>query len=285
MARLYRNSDLKINRYFKNFTDDINEAKAIACDIDNYNKERKDLDTKATDEAKEILENSNVLKNKKSLVLYRESWHKGVIGIVASRLVEIYYKPTIIFTKSNDLITGSARSIKDFDIHSALEECSYLLEHFGGHKYAAGVSLKPENFDAFVEKFEAVVNSSIQEEQMIPEIEIDTELKFSDSLTPKFLRILKQFSPFGPENMMPVFVSHNLVDTGYARVVGSKHLKFCVTQIETKSGFYPSIGFQLGEHHERVKSGDSFSICYHIEENYWNGKTEIQLNVKDLRFE
>ena len=265
--------------------DDINEAKAIACDIDNYNKERKDLDTKATDEAKEILENSNVLKNKKSLVLYRESWHKGVIGIVASRLVEIYYKPTIIFTKSNDLITGSARSIKDFDIHSALEECSYLLEHFGGHKYAAGVSLKPENFDAFVEKFEAVVNSSIQEEQMIPEIEIDTELKFSDSLTPKFLRILKQFSPFGPENMMPVFVSHNLVDTGYARVVGSKHLKFCVTQIETKSGFYPSIGFQLGEHHERVKSGDSFSICYHIEENYWNGKTEIQLNVKDLRFE
>lgn len=266
-------------------SNDIDEAKGIAYEIDNYNKERKDLDTLATDEAKYILDNNDALSNKKSIVLYKESWHKGVIGIVASRLVETYYKPTIIFTKSNDLITGSARSIKDFDIHSAIEQCSDLLEHFGGHKYAAGVSLKPENFDLFVKRFEEVVNNTINEELMIPEIEIDTQLSFSETITPKFLRILKQFSPFGPENMTPVFVSNNLVDTGYARVVGSKHLKFCVTQLETKSDFYPSIGFQLGEHHEKVRSGESFSICYHIEENYWNGKTEIQLNVKDLKFE
>lgn len=264
---------------------DIDEAKGIAYEIDTYNKERKDLDTLATEEAKNILDNSEVHANKKSIVLYKESWHKGVIGIVASRLVETYYKPTIIFTKSNDLITGSARSIKDFDIHSAIEHCSDLLEHFGGHKYAAGVSLKPENFDLFVKRFEEVVNNTINEEQMVPEIEIDTPLSFSETITPKFLRILKQFSPFGPENMTPVFVSKHLVDTGYARVVGSKHLKFCVTQLETKSDFYPSIGFQLGEHHEKVRLGESFSICYNIEENYWNGKTEIQLNVKDLKFE
>jgi single-stranded-DNA-specific exonuclease len=264
---------------------DIDEAKGIAYEIDTYNKERKDLDTLATEEAKNILDNSEVHANKKSIVLYKESWHKGVIGIVASRLVETYYKLTIIFTKSNDLITGSARSIKDFDIHSAIEHCSDLLEHFGGHKYAAGVSLKPENFDLFVKRFEEVVNNTINEEQMVPEIEIDTPLSFSETITPKFLRILKQFSPFGPENMTPVFVSKHLVDTGYARVVGSKHLKFCVTQLETKSDFYPSIGFQLGEHHEKVRLGESFSICYNIEENYWNGKTEIQLNVKDLKFE
>ncbi|MBR5784035.1 MAG: single-stranded-DNA-specific exonuclease RecJ [Bacteroidales bacterium] len=263
----------------------IDEAKGIACEIDNYNKERKGLDTSATEEAKNSIDNDINQRNKKSIVLFNKHWHKGVVGIVASRLVETYYKPTIIFTESNGLMTGSARSIKDFDIHTAIESCSDLLEHFGGHKYAAGLSLKPENFDAFVQKFEKVVDKTLREDQMIPEIEIDAVLKFSENLTPKFLRILKQFSPFGPENMTPVFQSNNLVDTGFAKIVGTNHLKFCVAELDKRSDFISSIGFSMGKHYERMKKGHHFDICYHFEENYWNGKVETQLNVKDIRFE
>ncbi len=263
----------------------INEAKVIAQEIDLYNKERKDLDSMATEEAKEILENDINFKNKKSIVLYKDSWHKGVIGIVASRLVEAYYKPTIIFTKSNNLITGSARSIKDFDIHTALEQCADLLEHFGGHKYAAGVSIKPENFKKFVHRFEEIVNQTIRDDQMTPEIEIDAIISFAETWNPKFLRILKQFSPFGPENMMPVFLTNNLVDTGQAKVVGSKHLKFGVIPLNERFYEIPSIGFQLGNHYDNIRAGKQFSICYHIEENFWNGKTEYQLNVKDIHFD
>lgn len=219
-------------------------------------------------------------------MLFDENWHKGVVGIVASRLVEAYYKPTIIFTRStDDLITGSARSIKEFDIHTALEQCSDLLEHFGGHKCAAGVSVKPENFEAFKVRFEEVVEQNLKVDSMVPEIEIDAEIDFGKHITPKFIRILKQFSPFGPENNLPVFLSHNLVDTGYARVVGSKHLKFCAISLLSRSPSYPAIGFQLGEYCSRIKKGDSFSLCFTLEENYWNGRTDIQLNAKDLRFE
>ena len=263
----------------------LNEAKIIAEEIDLYNKERKDLDSMATEEAKTILQNDPNFKNKKSAVLYKDSWHKGVIGIVASRLVEAYYKPTIVFTKSNDLITGSARSIKDFDIHTALEQCADLLEHFGGHKYAAGVSIRPENFDKFVQRFEEIVNQTIRDDQMTPEIEIDAIISFAETWNPKFLRILKQFSPFGPENMTPVFQTNNLVDTGQARVVGTKHLKFGVIPLNERFYEIPSIGFQLGCHYDNIRAGKQFSICYHIEENFWNGRTEHQLNVKDIRFE
>ena len=267
-------------------SEDPRQAGLLAEEINNYNTERKDLDSAATEEAKRRIESDERLRSKKSIVLFDENWHKGVVGIVASRLVEAYYKPTIIFTRStDDLITGSARSIKEFDVHTALEQCSDLLEHFGGHKCAAGVSLKPENFEAFKLRFEQVVEKSLQVDSMVPEIEIDAQIDFGQHITPKFLRILKQFSPFGPENNIPVFMSRNLVDTGFPRIVGTNHLKFNAISLESRSRSYPAIGFQLGEHYPRVKAGDPFALCYTLEENYWNGKTEIQLNVKDLRFE
>ena len=262
------------------------QAGMLAEEINQYNTERKDLDSAATEEAKRRIESNPDLKRKKSIVLFDPDWHKGVVGIVASRLVEAYYKPTIIFTSSTDgLYTGSARSIKEFDVHTALEQCGDLLENFGGHKCAAGVSVREENFEAFKVRFEQVVEQNLEMDSMVPEIEIDAELDFGRHITPKFLRILKQFSPFGPENNVPVFVSHDLVDTGYPRIVGSNHLKFSATSITSRSGFYPAIGFQLGENYPRVKKGDPFTICYTLEENYWNGRTEIQLNVKDMRFD
>ncbi len=268
-------------------SDDIVIARELAEEINSYNLERKDLDSRATETARNYLEEHRELLERKAIVLFDESWHKGVVGIVASRLVESYYKPTIIFTRSADnLIVGSARSIKEFDIHTALEQCSDLLEHFGGHKCAAGVSLKPENYDRFVERFQRVVEESFDSEGAMPEIEIDAEISFSKHITANFLRILKQFAPFGPGNMMPVFRTNHLVDTGYppARVVGSNHLKFSPIQIDARSRSYPAIGFQLGEHYERMRKGESFDICYNLEENFWNGRTEIQLNVKDIRF-
>lgn len=267
-------------------SDNPAQAGMLAEEINQYNTERKDLDSAATEEAKRRIESNPDWKRKKSIVLFDKEWHKGVVGIVASRLVEAYYKPTIIFTQSADnLITGSARSIKEFDVHTALEQCADLLEHFGGHKCAAGVSVKPENFEAFKVRFEQVVEQTLKQTDMVPEIEIDAELDFGRHITPKFLRILKQFSPFGPENNVPVFVSHDLVDTGYPRIVGTNHLKFSATSITSRSGFYPAIGFQLGGFYPRVKRGDHFTICYTLEENYWNGRTEIQLNVKDMQFD
>ncbi|MBR3528258.1 MAG: single-stranded-DNA-specific exonuclease RecJ [Bacteroidales bacterium] len=266
--------------------ENMSVASKLAEEINNYNKERKGLDTLATEEAKKRLESDPNLSQRHSIVLFGEDWHRGVVGIVASRLVEAYYRPTIVFTRStDDLYVGSARSIKEFDVHAALEECSDLLEHFGGHKSAAGVSLKPENFERFVERFEEVVSRTIPPEATVPEIEIDAVISFSEHITPKFLRILKQFSPFGPENNMPVFCTRDLVDTGSPRVVGSNHLKFSAIQLTSRSRAYPAIGFQLGDNYERVKQGQSFSLCYLLEENYWNGKTEIQLNVKDIKFD
>ena len=268
-------------------SDNPAQAEQLAKEIDEFNKQRKDLDSAATEEAKHRIEADAVMRGRKSIVLYDENWHKGVVGIVASRLVEAFYKPTVIFTKSttDDLYTGSARSIKEFDVHAALEQCSDLLEHFGGHRCAAGVSVKPENLEAFKLRFEEVVNNTLSPEVMTPEIEIDAEIDFGKHITPKFLRILKQFGPFGPENNMPVFMSHSLVDTGYPRVVGTNHLKFNVISLLSRSRSFPAIGFQLGKHFPRVKKGEPFTICYTLEENYWNGRTDIQINVKDLRFD
>lgn len=267
-------------------SDNAEQAEMLAKEINEYNTQRKDLDSSATEEAKRRIESNPVMRNRKSIVLFDENWHKGVVGIVASRLVEAYYKPTVIFTRStDDLFTGSARSIKEFDVHAALEQCSDLLEHFGGHRCAAGVSVKPENLEAFTKRFEEVVTQTLPKESLVPEIEIDAELDFGKHITPKFLRILKQFGPFGPENNVPVFMSHSLVDTGYPRVVGSNHLKFNVISLLSRSKTYPAIGFQLGHCYPRVKKGHPFTICYTLEENYWNGKTEIQINVKDLHFD
>ena len=267
-------------------SDNPAQAGMLAEEINQYNSQRKDLDSAATEEAKRRIESDPVMKARHSIVLFDESWHKGVVGIVASRLVEAYYKPTIIFTRStDDLITGSARSIKEFDVHTALEQCADLLEHFGGHKCAAGVSVKPENFEAFKVRFEEVVTQTLQDKTWSPEIEIDAEVDFGKHITPKFLRILKQFSPFGPENNVPVFMSRSLVDTGYSRIVGTNHLKLNVISLLSRSKTFPAIGFQLGHCYPRVKKGDPFTICYTLEENYWNGKTDIQINVKDLRFD
>ena len=168
-------------------------------------------------------------------------------------------------------------------MHEALEKCADLLEHFGGHKSAAGVSLRKENMRAFLERFEALVREGIGTEEVVPEVEVDAEMGFSE-ITPKFLRILKQFAPFGPENTVPVFVTHELVDTGGARVVGTNHLKFSAIPIAERTAPYPAIAFQQGEALQRMRSGELFDLCYQLEENYWHGRTEIQLNVKDIKF-
>ena len=264
-------------------TDDPSIARRLAEDINRYNLERKELDTSATEEAKRRIDQDPFYRGRQSLVLYDPGWHRGVVGIVASRIVEAYYKPTIVFTRgSDDLITGSARSAGEFDVHLALEKCADLLEHFGGHKSAAGVSLRQENMRAFVERFEQLARENLGEEETVPEIEVDAELGFSQ-ITPKFLRILKQFAPFGPENNVPVFVTRELVDTGNARVVGMKHLKMETIPIAERSAPYPAIAFQFGECISRIRR-ERFDLCYQLEENYWRGRTEIQLNVKDIKF-
>ena len=267
--------------------DDMEQAKEKAAAINNYNQERKELDSRATQDAQQRIEADAALRDSMSIVLYDEQWHKGVVGIVASRLVEAYYKPAIVFTRSaEDMLVGSARSIKEFDIHTALEQCSDLLEHFGGHKCAAGVSLKPENYEAFVKRFEQIVCATMSPQAMTPEIDIDAEVSFSEHITAKNLRILKQFAPFGPGNEVPIFRSNNLVDTGLPapRIVGLNHLKFSAIQLDARSRSYPAIAFKQAEHYDKIRRGEPFDLCYQLEENYWNGKTEIQLNVKDIRF-
>lgn len=261
----------------------MSHAEKLASAINDLNTERRSLDNNITEEALAMIENDPLLKNAKSTVLYNENWHKGVIGIVASRLTDTYYRPTIILTRSNNLITGSARSIKHFDVYDAIDHCSDLLEHFGGHKYAAGLSMKSENLDAFKEKFHRFVSQTIDDEILIPEIEIDILLNFSQ-IAPKFLRILKQFAPFGPGNMAPIFRTDQVVDTGRIRVVGKNHLKLELMQLQERSDPISAIAFQQGDHFKAIKSGKPFSVCYHIEENEWQGKINMQLNVKDIQF-
>lgn len=271
--------------------DNMKNANQWAEKINKYNSERKKLDHAVTEEAKHKILSDPKLQSKKSIVLFDESWHKGVIGIVASRLIEEFYKPTIIFTKSEDLYTGSARSVKEFDIHSAIDQCSDLLEHFGGHKYAAGLAVRPENYEKFVQRFEQVVANSITDEQSTPDIEIDAEVSFAKDIeNTNFLERLKKFAPFGPQNMLPIFQSNHMVqnDKFEPRQVGNtpvKHLKFNVVETQNRSTkTYSAIGFGLGGFCDAIKKeGQQFNICYHIEENFWNGKTELQLNVKDLK--
>jgi single-stranded-DNA-specific exonuclease len=265
-------------------TEDPVIARRLAEDINTYNSERKDLDTSATEEAKRRIDHDPFYQGRQSLVLFDEHWHRGVVGIVASRIVEAYNKPTIVFTRGSDnLITGSARSVKEFDVHEALEKCADLLEHFGGHKSAAGVSLRQENMLAFVDRFEQLVAEGMGPEPALPEIEVDAEIGFSQ-ITPKFLRILKQFAPFGPDNNVPVFVSREIVDTGNARIVGTNHLKFNAIPLTERAAPYPAIAFQMGECLAGMRRGERFDLCYNLEENYWRGRTEIQLNVKDIKF-
>ena len=244
------------------------------------NTERKEHDTNITEQALALIDADPELIQRKTTVVYNKEWHKGVIGIVASRLTEKYYRPTIVMTLSNGYAAGSARSVAGFDLYEALSECSELLEQFGGHKYAAGLTMRPENIPAFQQKFEEVVARTIPEELLIQAIQIDAELQLN-RIIPKFYRILKQFEPFGPQNMAPVFVSRNVYTYGYASVVGEKHLKMSVHQDYTT--FYNCIGFGLAEYLPIINSGTPFDICYTVEDNTWKEKTSMQLNIKGIR--
>lgn len=248
--------------------------------INSNNDLRKEFDLTITEEALAMVENDGQLIPKKTTVLFNPGWHKGVIGIVASRLIEKYYRPTVILTCSNGMVTGSARSVSGFDLYRAISACSDLLEQFGGHKYAAGLTLKEENVEAFVNRFEEVVGEQITEESLSQAIRIDEEIGLKE-ITPKLMRITRQFAPFGPGNMQPVFMSRAVWCSYRPQLVGSNHLKFFVQQAD--SHVYDSIAFGLGDFGERILPGAPFNICYSVEENTWNGKTSIQLNIKDIK--
>ncbi len=263
--------------------DKMSHAKNLALAINKLNDERRNLDSQITEEALAMIVTNPEMGQNKSTVLFNENWHKGVIGIVASRLTDNYYRPTIILTRSNDLITGSARSVKNFDVYDAIDHCSDLLEHFGGHKYAAGLSMQPDKLEVFKQRFETYVREHITEDMLVPEIEIDTLIDFID-INPKFVRILKQFAPFGPGNMSPVFQTNDVIDTGRMRIVGKNHLKLELMQLSRRSDPISAIAFQQAQHFEQIKKGEPFSITYHIEENTWMGKVSLQLNIKDIKF-
>jgi single-stranded-DNA-specific exonuclease len=258
-------------------------AKFKGDDINKNNLTRKSLDQLITEQALAKIKEDDKFLNRKSTVLYDPEWHKGVIGIVASRLLsEWYYRPTVILTRSNGHVSGSARSVKNFDIYNAIESCSDLLEQFGGHMYAAGLTLKPENVAAFSERFEEVVSSTIEERMLVREIEIDAEINLSD-INQKFYNVLKQFAPFGPGNMAPVFKTSKVSDTGNAKVVGNNHLKLLLRETGQRKEM-EAIAFQLGEHLTKIDQKKPFDICYHLEENIFREKTNLQLNIKDLQF-
>jgi len=261
---------------------DLVSAMEVGEYININNTERRNLDTSITQSALDMIMADKIQSSRKTTVVFHPEWHKGVVGIVASRLIETYYRPTIVLTQSNGLITGSARSVKDFDVYDAIDACSDLLEHFGGHKYAAGLSLKPENLKAFIEKFEKVVSSTIEDNMLIPEIEIDEELELTD-ISPKFYRILKQFAPFGPGNMSPVFLTKGLVDKGFARIVGANHLRLCVMYPGIYNPEYNAIAFGQSDYLPIVSNNKTFSLCYHIDENEWNGNVSLQLVIKDIK--
>jgi len=256
-------------------------ADEIAKGIDKYNKERRLLDTEITRQALEIIAETPFLQKSKSTVVYYDDWHKGVLGIVASRLTEVHYRPTIVLSLVDGIYTGSARSVKGFDIYAAIDSCNDLLENFGGHPFAAGLSIKKENINAFVERFEKYVAEHIQTEMLKPEIMIDSELDIHQ-ISDKFYNILKQFAPFGPGNMAPVFVSRNMWDSGYAKIVGEKHLKFRVRNPLGSPNGFDAIAFGQKEALQLVKNSD-FDLCYTINENKWKGNVSLQLMVKDIK--
>lgn len=261
---------------------DMASAMEVGECININNTERKTLDSTITQSALEMVQSDSNHASRKTTVVFQCDWHKGVVGIVASRLIESYYRPTIVLTESNGLITGSARSVKDYNIYDAIDACSNLLEHFGGHKYAAGLSMKPENLKAFRDKFEKIVSETIEDDMLIPEVEIDGEIELTD-ISPRFYRVLRQFAPFGPDNMAPVFLTRGLVDKGYARIVGSHHLRLTVIYPGIYKPEYNAIAFGRSDYLPLVTNGNPFSICYHVEENEWNGNVSMQLVVKDIK--
>ncbi|MBL7811005.1 MAG: single-stranded-DNA-specific exonuclease RecJ [Bacteroidetes bacterium] len=258
---------------------DFHTARQLAKVLQERNTERKELDNDITREAVSLIENNEVQSRKLSTVLQGKDWSKGVIGIVASRLVEQFYKPTIVFSLNDGYLTGSARSVKDFDIHEAIGACGDLVEQFGGHKYAAGLSIKEENFEAFAEKFEQVVRANISQHSLVPEIEYDLEIRLED-INPKMLKLIDQMAPFGPGNMLPIFRTNNLNSHGTARVLKDKHLKLQISQNSTP---LDGIGFGLSHHLMHVSNHSIFHACYSIEENTYNGRTSLQLRLRDIK--
>lgn len=260
---------------------DLEQAKIFAGEIEAYNLDRRDTDKQITEEALELIK-TNGEEERFTTVVYQKHWHKGVIGIVASRLTETYYRPTLVFTKSGDKLAASARSVKHFDVYNALEACEDCLEQFGGHKYAAGLTLLPEQFEAFKAKFEEVVKTTIDEKLLTPEVTVDLEIDLKE-ITPKFFRVLKQFAPFGPGNMTPVFMTQNLQDTGWSKQVGEdkSHLRVVVKQGNSAS--FTGIGFGMGEQYKLIKDKKPFKAVYSLDENTWNGNTSIQLRLRDLK--
>jgi single-stranded-DNA-specific exonuclease len=244
------------------------------------NAERREFDASITEQALTMILNSPEMEQRKSTVVYDESWHKGVIGIVASRLTEKYYRPTVVLTKSNGHVAGSARSVVGYDLYEALCGCSDLLEQFGGHKYAAGLTMLPENVPAFIKKFEEVVSATITDNLLTQEIVIEDEIKLTD-IDAKFFRILKQFEPFGPQNMAPVFLSTQVSSYGYGSIVGNNHLKMVIKH--PNSPIFNCIGFGLGDYLEDINRGKLFDICYIIEENNYKDKKSLQLNIKGIK--
>jgi single-stranded-DNA-specific exonuclease len=260
---------------------DFDLAEEYAAEIEAFNTDRREADKRITQEALKQIEKQKE-QDRLTTVVYHETWHKGVIGIVASRLIETYYRPTLVFTKSGDKLAASARSVSGFDVYNALEACSEHIEQFGGHKYAAGLTLAQENYEAFKHAFEEVVSKTIDKNLLTPEIKVDAQIDLKD-ITPKFHRILKHFAPFGPGNMTPVFMTENLKDTGYGKCVGEddRHLRITVTQQQADK--IVCIGFGLGDKKDIVSNKKSFKSVYSIDENYWNGKVSLQLKLRDIK--
>ncbi|NLI25365.1 MAG: single-stranded-DNA-specific exonuclease RecJ [Bacteroidales bacterium] len=256
----------------------------ISDQINGLNSTRRNIDGTITQEALQILQNDKKLAGRKTTVLFNPAWHKGVIGIVASRLIEHYYRPTVILTESNGFVTGSARSVPGFDLYHALEQCADLLENFGGHMYAAGVTMRKEALQAFINRFEQVVSETIEPGLLIPILEIDTELKLKE-ITPRLYRILKQFEPFGPGNMNPVFITEDVaLYNGDARIVGSSggHLKLTLIQ-DGCPACISGIAFNMAHYYDEIKDGRAFDICYSLDENTYRDVTTIQLKIRDIK--
>lgn len=259
------------------------EAMQLAGALNLNNDTRRQFDLDITEEALSMIHNNETLRSAKSTVLFKNTWHKGVIGIVAARCIEKYYRPTVILTESNDKITGSARSVMGFDLYEAILKCSDLLEKFGGHKYAAGLTMDKKNLAAFQQRFEEVVTAQITSEMLTPSIEIDTPISF-DAITPGFINVLKQMAPFGPENPKPVFEATNVYASNSLSNFKDRHVKFTGSQ-EGNGTSFQVVGFELGEHYEQLAMQTPFRMAFTIEENYYNGYTSIQLRAKDIKFD
>ena len=263
---------------------DARTALQIGEKINENNNERKNIDREITQEALEMVQDGRCLASENATIVYNPKWSKGVVGIVASRLVEAYYKPTVVLTKSNGFVTGSARSVAGFDLYEAIESCADLLENFGGHVYAAGLTLREENVPEFSRRMDAFIAGKITSEMLIPIVEVDARLDFSQ-ITPKFSRILKQFQPFGPGNNNPIFVTENVYDAGAGRKVGAGgvHLKLDLIQESQPYHQIPAIAFNMADYYDYIREGNPVDVCYAIVENYYRGNSSIQLRIRDMR--